>query len=230
LDFVLAYNKHGAYCVPRSAMRRPASRRVLAGLVWEESTIEYMVAHCGDGDVVTAGTFFGDFLPPLSRALAPRATLWAFEPNPESYRCAAVTVLINDLKNVKLVHGALGEKRGQGELIVSNFDGQALGGISQMKGIVDQDGARGEHALPVDVIAIDEVVPASAQVSVLQLDVEGAEELALTGAIATIRRSRPVLIVETLPKSGSWLAQELQSLGYDIECQLGAENTVLRSR
>ena len=228
LAFRVAYNRFGAYCIPNTAKGRPASQRLFAGLVWEESTIEYIIAHCGDGDVITAGTFFGDFLPAISRGIARGATLWAFEPNPESYRCAAITGLMNDLRNVKLMNAALGEKRGQGEIIVADFEGQALTGVSQMRGTVDEDGVRGEHSVPVNVVAIDEVVPDTNRVSVLQLDVEGSEDAALTGAMATIRRSRPVLVVETLPKEGSWLCEELHKLGYRIDCKLGSENTALR--
>ena len=190
LAFKLAYNRYGGYCIPSTAKDRPAAQRIIAGLVWEESTIEYIIAHCGDGDVITAGTFFGDFLPALSRGIVSGATVWAFEPNPESYRCAAMTLLINDLRNVCLMNAALGERRGEGELIVADFEGKALGGVSQMRGTVGQDGVRGAHAVPVTVVAIDDVVPATNVVSVLQLDVEGAESAALTGAMATIRRSR----------------------------------------
>jgi len=229
LAFEVAYNRFGGYCIPSTAKHRPAAQRVFAGLVWEESTIEYIMAHCGDGDVITAGTFFGDFLPALSRGIAHGATLWAFEPNPESYRCAAMTGLINDLRNVNLMHAALGEKRGEGELIIADFEGKALGGVSQMRGAIGNERARGEHAVPVTVVAIDDVVPDTSLVSVLQLDVEGAESAALTGAMATIRRGRPRLVLETLPEEGSWLAKELDTLGYRIDCKLGSENTAFRA-
>jgi FkbM family methyltransferase len=228
LAFSMAYNQFGAYCIPNTAKNRPAPKRLFAGLVWEESTIEYIIANCADGDVISAGAFFGDFLPAISRGIAPGATLWAFEPNPESYRCAAITGLINDLQNLKLFNAALGERCGKDELIISDFEGRALTGVSQLKGIVDKDGVRGEQAVPVQVLAIDEVVPSSSRVSVVQLDVEGGEDAALTGAMATIERSRPVLIVETLPRESTWLCKELFKLGYRIDCKLGSENTALR--
>ncbi len=228
LAFSVAYNQFGGYCIPNTAKDRPASQRLFAGLIWEESTIEYILAHCGDGDVISAGAFFGDFLPAISRGIAPDATLWTFEPNPESYRCAAITGLINNLQNVKLINAALGERCGQDELIVTDFEGQALTGVSQLKGIIDKDGVRGADTVPVRVLAIDEVVPESSRVAVLHLDVEGAEDAALLGAMETIRRSRPALIIETLPKEGSSLYEALHKLGYRVDCKLGSENTALR--
>jgi hypothetical protein len=52
------------------------------------------------------------------------------------------------------------------------------------------------------------------------LDVEGAEDAALLGAMATIQRSRPALIIETVPREGSSLHEELHKLGYRVDCKL----------
>ncbi len=68
------------------------------------------------------------------------------------------------------------------------------------------------------MLPIDEAVPADRQVSILQLDVEGHEQPALAGALATIRRCRPIIILEVLPESnlidGSWFRDQVLALGY----------------
>jgi len=222
--YILASNKYGAFCIPAVAAHRVAAQFVLAGDVWEADTVEFMVTHAKSGDVITAGTFFGDFLPALSAATAPHGTVWAFEPNPESYRCAAITVLLNDLRNVKLTNAALGEKSDTRSLVVRDLTGQALGGGSRISDTTDLEGHT--DAVPVNVVAIDDVVPGTAAVSVLQLDVEGFEEFALTGAVKTIERSRPLLILETVPRPESTAARFLDSMRYRITRRL-SENVVL---
>lgn len=171
-----------------------------------------------------AGTFFGDFLPALSRD-APKSRIWAFEPNPENFKCAFVTAYLNGLSNVELHNAALGETRGYLPLLITDLSGRSLGGGSR---IADDDVYYGSKALTVLVktVSIDDIVPPDRCVSIIQLDVEGYEKFALTGAIRTIRRWRPTLVLEILPDE-SWLSEQLYPLGYRIEGNLH-ENTVLK--
>lgn len=123
LNCCIAYNQFGGYCVPVSAMHRPAAKRVLAGKVWESDTIEFMISQFDSGDIITAGTFFGDFLPALSAHLQPGAGIWAFEPNPESFRCAQITLMLNGLKNVVLTQAGLGAQPEVKQLVVTDTEG-----------------------------------------------------------------------------------------------------------
>jgi hypothetical protein len=65
----------------------------------------------------------------------------------------------------------------------------------------------------VVTVTIDDLVPADCTVSIIQLDVEGHERQALAGALQTIRRCLPILILEKLPDP-AWLADSILSLGY----------------
>ncbi len=77
----VSYNKYGGYCVPLSSCHRPAALKILSNDVYEPKTIEYILSNCNNGDVIHAGTYFGDFLPALAKGLASDAKIWAFEPN-----------------------------------------------------------------------------------------------------------------------------------------------------
>ncbi|HWV57096.1 MAG TPA: FkbM family methyltransferase [Longimicrobiales bacterium] len=215
LDCSIAYNKYGGYCVPTSSSHRPAAKAVLSGAVYEPKTLEYMIEHCGPRDVVHAGTFFGDFLPALSGALEPGALLWAFEPNHESFRCARITIELNGLRNVRLTNAGIGARRQQLYVETVDAKGRALGGASRI--VEDTSGARA--AQPVDIVAIDDVVPGDRDVGIMQLDLEGYEEQALMGAVATIRRCLPILIVEVMPRStleqSPWFSDSILGLGYE---------------
>lgn len=214
LDCCIAYNKYGAYCVPVSGSQRPAALRVLAGDVWEVDTIDFMSSHYAGGDIVHAGTFFGDFLPPLSRLVTQGSQVWAFEPHSESYRCAKITIEINQLGNVRIMNAGLGERSEAQTLVIRDVDGVPLGGASYI--VPDRRAAwnpRGNCTELVQIVRIDDVVPEDRTVSMIQLDVEGYERHALMGALRTIRQSLPTLILETLPDE-EWIARNLTPLGY----------------
>jgi len=223
LRCVVAYNPHGAYCIPRAAMHRPCAQTVLAGGTHEPETVELLCRHAARGDVIHAGTFFGDMLPAVGRACGPGLLLWAWEPNPESWRCAAVTVALNGLSDVRLSHAALGATAGPGLLRVADRDGIALGGKSELVAAIDA--ATGERGAAVAVERVDDVVPADRAVALVHLDVERGEQEALAGALATIRRCRPALVLETLPDA-AWIATHLSPLGYVPAGRVGP-NTLL---
>lgn len=227
LNCCVAYNKYGAYCVPASGFHRPAAVRVLGGKVWEAPTLDFMLSQCRGGDVIHAGTFFGDFLPALASTAHLDARVWAFEPNPESYRCASFTIKLNELRNVELMNAGLGEQQGYQLLVTHDRNGTALGGASRMASMRGQEqGAASSHAIPILVVTIDEVVPDGRWVSIIQLDVEGYEERALAGAMRTIQRCRPILILETAPEEG-WASEHLRPFGYRFTGRV-SNNVVLR--
>lgn len=223
LQCIVAYNQYGGYCVPKRSSYRPAAQSILAGEVWEPDTIEFMVKHASNGDIIHAGTYFGDFIPALSRACRIGAKVWAFEPNPENYRCALITCAINNLVNVEIRNAGIGDKNASLPMRVFDDKGRALGGTSRLLEVSGD--AMPEQTIVVDIVRLDDVVPANRNVSILQLDVEGFEQQALSGALDIIRRCRPVLILENLPES-SWLNENIIKLGYKFLRKLH-QNTVM---
>jgi FkbM family methyltransferase len=212
----IASNQYGKYCVPESSSLRPAAALILEGGVWEPRTIAFIRENCGAGDVVHAGAYFGDFLPGISTALARSARLWAFEPARENFACARETATLNGLTNVTLLNAALGDSTGIARLCVGSPGMPSKGGTARLVHH-QKEGFLYEEA---QVAKIDEVIPADRSVSILQLDVEGYEQQALAGAIETIRRCRPILIVEHLPKDRSWFEAHILPLGYSISGKL----------
>ncbi len=215
LKCIVSYNKYGGYCVPESSRHRPAARAVLSNEVWEPQTIDFIMENCGNGDVVHAGAFFGDFFPALSKGVAAGSRVWAFEPNPENYRCARITLDINDIKNITLTNAGIGAKREQLFLKTTDEHGRALGGASRIIG-KESNGANDGNS--VEIHTIDDTVGQDRNVSIIQLDVEGHEKEALTGALRTIQRCLPTIVLEVLPNStllsSEWFAENIQKLGY----------------
>jgi len=207
----IAYNKYGGFCVPLSSRHRTAAQKILSGDVYEPETIKFITSNKGSGDIVHAGTYFGDFLPALSRSIMSSAKVWAFEPNHENYRCSLITTHINNLQNVELINAGLGERQGSSVMVTSNADSRALGGGSRI--LRDGDKISSERKETVRVVALDEVIPSSRRVSIIHLDVEGYEKEALDGALKTIRRCLPIIVLESLPEN-RWLRENVLCYGY----------------
>jgi FkbM family methyltransferase len=129
----------------------------------------------------------------------------------------AETIKRNNLENVSLVHAAVSDESGEVRLKVKGSFGRDLGGASHLVASSDV------RATAVPAVRIDDAVPGSAQVTVLHLDVEGHEPLALTGAMETIRRCRPIIVLET-DVSGD-LKAALKALGYRRRGHVGV-NTI----
>lgn len=211
---ISAQNIHGVYAIPEGLEHRPAARKALAGEVYETRTIDFMCKYMGNGDVIHAGTFFGDFLPALSKAAHPDARIWAFEPNPANHAAATETIAMNGLTNVTLTHAALGMRDDQVSFRTHDKEGAALGGRSH---VTDDTG---EGVVNVRSVMLDYIVPLSRPVSILQLDVEGYEKFALRGAYHLINRWKPILIVELFDKP-HFFQRHFQAVEY---VQLGEIN------
>lgn len=220
----IAYNKFGAYCLPKRSIDRPAAQATLRGKVWEEETIQFIIKNCKGGDIIHAGTYFGDFLPALSINCDLQAKIWAFEPVEEHYDCASVTMLLNKIKNVNLSNFGLGDKNGSYQMIVGDKCGRVLGGGSTV--ITNQEDLSSGSFESVDVIRLDEYIPNDRSISLMHLDIEGFEQNALNGAMSIIKRNFPLLILETLPEN-DWLQANLFSIGYEVEGKI-LDNTVLK--
>lgn len=170
--------------VPMFARNRPACQRVLAGKHYEPDT-HALVHHIlteRPGDMIHAGTFFGDMLPSFAKACP--GTVHAFEPVLESYVLARMCVEANNLRNVRLMHAALGDTSGIVHMQTSIPGHAHLGGASHVA-----EAGQQVTQIAIDMLALDNV-------SILQLDIEGREKAALTGAGDTIARCRPVIMVE----------------------------------
>jgi FkbM family methyltransferase len=210
-DAIVASNEHGLYCIPRASLHRPVAEWTAASKVWERATLELLCASDPDGDIVHAGTYFGDFLPALSRSRRGAARVWAFEPGSENSRCAAITLELNGLENVVLTRAGLSERPRQALLATGDREGVPLGGASRV--INDRAKARWWEAEEVELLALDDAIDRERNVVAIHLDVEGHEQSALQGALELIARCRPLLVLETIPEEG-WVDEHLAPLGY----------------
>ena len=162
------------YCIPDCALASYTAQNILAGIVHEKETIEYIKKNAGDGIVVHAGVGFGDFLPHLQNL---PNTIMAFEPHKELYDACHKTIENFNIENVVLSNKALSFTEG------SIF--------------LKEDGIRSECSFwsgkMVEATTIDSI---GKPISLIHLDVEGFEFSVLKGADETIRKYSPTVILE----------------------------------
>lgn len=148
---------------------------------YERALLEDAWDRAPAGSVVDCGAHIGNHT--LWFAGVMGRNVLAFEPNPASYRRLESNVMDNGLGwKVRSVRAAVGPVGGWGSLRESPPDNTGACRVAFTPG-------------DVAVVALDDYRLEG--VAVLKVDVEGQAMAALSGAVATIERCRPVVYVET---------------------------------
>lgn len=199
IDFDLVSFKNNFYFVPAYAKHRPACQAILSGQYYEPDThtLIDLIMQYQPGNMIHAGTFYGDMLPSFS-SKCPK-TIYAFEPVLENYVLAKLCVFKNNLRNIALFNSGLGDHIGISYIETQDVNLTHKGGASSIS-------SKGQATTitTIDSLSIDDL-------SVIQLDVEGYELPALKGATSTIKRNKPTILIEDNNNS---CALFLNELGY----------------
>lgn len=125
------------------------------------------------GDIVVdAGANIGIYSRFLSRCVGPNGMIHAFEPSPKNFkRLEAAT---RPLPNVRLLQVAVGEYSGPSQLYVS-----AKLNVDHRTYPIEVDS---RHAIPIEVVALDDYFEAGQRVDLIKMDIQGYELHALRGA------------------------------------------------
>jgi FkbM family methyltransferase len=206
------------YFVPRYGAHRPVARSILRQTYVEprlHRLVETLMAR-RPGSMIHAGTFFGDMLPSFSRKTA--GVVYAFEPVIENYLLARAVMDENDLRNVMLVHAGLGAGPGLARI-------ETRGPLRHRGGsckVITDPATRTFRLQPITLLSIDQF--AIEDLSLIQLDVEGYELPVLQGAVETIERQQPVIVIEDDRRNCSELLNEL---GYLKVARIGRDHLYL---
>lgn len=221
-------NKHGLYYIPDNQLHRPVAAVVAKGEVWEEQTINYIIDNLGDKSVITAGAYYGDFLPAISKET--NGIVFTYEPVPELFEYAKKTISLNKLHNVIIENKALSNKSGcvTMELVGKRKDHIGKSGAEGLLGGASYITSNTSHTtIEVESATLDSLVPDECEISVIHLDVEGHEVEVLEGANQLIKNNLPIIIVETFPSR--FFENHLAPLGYTRR-GLVCGNTILKTR
>lgn len=166
---------------------------------------EYDGVTVRQGDVVLdAGANIGDFTVKAARAAGSSGRVVAVEPNPEMLPYLRKNIELNQLENVTIVESALSDSKGHAR--ISGVGGSAT--------ILNEEI---QHTLEVETTTIDDLVQELAlpSISVMKMDIEGAEAVALPDQ-TTLEQVRELAIELHGPTNIEQIPEMLSSKGFSI--------------
>lgn len=172
--------------------------------------------YCRRGTVaVDVGASVGVFTLAASNAVGRHGHVYALEPNPQVF-----SELINTSWGTRItaLNIAASNHRGNATFAVPL---DSKGSQSPPLGSLEIRPASQSDEFIVRTILLDDIVPPTSEVSAIKIDVEGHELRVMEGAIETIERCHPALVVEIEERhltdtSVHRVVEWTRSLGYDV--------------
>lgn len=155
------------------------------------------------GDVAAdIGVHFGYYTLLFAHLVGPSGKVFSFEPGPGNVINIKKGVRAGAFTNVTLTNALVSDIEGTHEFFMS-------GGGSGRDSIYAE---AAQFAPKVDVrsVMLDAFFKEATKVDFIKIDVEGAEQLVLKGAMSILRRLKPKLVIEISPKN-------FKAAGYGIE-------------
>jgi FkbM family methyltransferase len=171
------------------------STQIKPSHVWEPQTTKLLLklAQETKDDVLVGGAYFGDQAILLAKSIQPEGRrLHGFEPNAEQAAMFAKNVAINNLNNVSIQGLGLWSESSM-KLKLDGFDSFA-------NAIAAADEDAGFQTITID----DYVAQQGCKLSLIQMDIEGAELAALKGARQCITSSAPDILFEVHRSYVDW--------------------------
>lgn len=164
---------------------------LLHGADVEGEELRWAVGRVRPGDtVVDAGANIGLFTVPLARAVGSTGCVIAIEPNAAAVERLRASIALNRLTNVQVETAAVGDTSGQAEFFVA--------ADSAYSGLQPDERSPATATTTVQMVTVDAVWASAGRprVTLLKLDVEGAEARALAGAEELLAACRPAVLLE----------------------------------
>jgi FkbM family methyltransferase len=158
---------------------------IASGRPWERHIVDQLKTHIVPGTaVVEVGAHIGTHTVPSARLVGPWGRVYAFEPQRKIYRELHHNLALNGVTNVVALRFALGA--GDARIVEMN---PAVPENEGGTGV----GAGGDR---VELRSLDSF--GFERVSLVKIDAEHFENEVLSGAVETIRRNRPVVLLEIM--------------------------------
>lgn len=160
---------------------------------YELPTVRFIRHHVRAGmTLIDVGAQIGYLTLEMSKAGGNDVTLYSFEPEPRNISRFSTNLALNNVHNVTIVDKAVSDHDGQIRLFMSSDNNAGTHSTIASGPFVSSE------YIEIPCIRLDTFVRANAvsRVDLIKIDVEGGELEVLKGAEETLRRFRPVLIVE----------------------------------
>ncbi len=145
-----------------------------------------------DASAIDIGANNGEILAQIVR-LAPLRQHWAFEPIPR-----LAEALQSSFPNVSILPFALADISDRTVFHVAKHNMAYSSLEDRDPALLDRIGLHDSsmEVIVVDVRRLDDIIPESAQIALIKIDVEGSEARTIAGALRTINRCKPIVVFE----------------------------------
>lgn len=160
---------------------------------YELPTVRFIRSHVRPGmTLIDVGAQIGYITLEMSRAGGSGVSLYSFEPEPRNIAKLNANLRLNDINNVTIVDRAVSDHDGLIRLFMSSDNNAGTHSTIASGPFVSND------FIEIPCVRLDTFVREQAvqSVDMIKIDVEGGELEVLKGAEETLRRFKPVLIVE----------------------------------
>jgi FkbM family methyltransferase len=184
-----------------------------------ESEISLISHFVKPGDVVIdGGANMGTITMPMALMVGEEGHVHAFEPQEFVRYTLCGNVALNNLYNVTVYDRPLGstddkilycvnkELKNDDGVYFYDEEGQHFGGLE----LIEE--RRFDNDVALKTISIDSLD--LQRLDFMKLDVEGAEVAALKGAVKTIEKHQPIMILESMPWDAPKIVEYIRSIGY----------------
>jgi FkbM family methyltransferase len=154
-------------------------------LCWEPKNKTLISQYVKPGSIaLDIGAHIGTHTVTMAKYVGKTGIVFAFEPNKNTYRELIYNLVANDCKNVYPIHAAIGKAKSIVDVIISHPNNEGGSYV-----INTQGGDDVAIQLPLDAFNLNNV-------SFIKIDVENMEADVLDGAVLTIMRNKPVMLIE----------------------------------
>lgn len=163
--------------------------------------------------MIDIGANDGLFTVFAAKRVGKKGRVFAFEPSTREFARLKANIALNRLRNVTAVPKALSNISGSTQLKISEYGHEGQNTLGDFAHAVKQAGIQ-----MVEVCRLDEWLRGQdiCRLDLIKIDVEGAEHKVLQGGQETIRKFKPIILVELLDKAlqyqGSSAGQVIQFL------------------
>ena len=175
------------------------SVNILRGGDWQPEVWDALAANLPEGGVLLdVGAHIGFFSMKGALKVGKSGRVVAFEPNPETLKTLRENVRVNDFQNVVVVPVACTDREQTLTLFASPIMNSGASSLARDNADITVEQAPHEYAVrgrPIDDVVRELKLT---RVDAIKMDIEGAETIALRGAMETLKRFHPKIVVEVV--------------------------------
>jgi FkbM family methyltransferase len=152
------------------------------------------------GDIcLDVGANLGSYAYYISEIVGEKGVVYAFEPVVETFKALQGNIAASRLTNVYAQNMGISNRNGKTRIFMPKIDGLPSHGRAYLS---EQPTKETGECQDVVVTTIDDFYAASGldRVDFIKMDIEGAELLAVQGAVRVISQHHPVLLLEVEPR------------------------------